>query len=500
MDASDDRSASSLESAEVTQHEIVDPVAQSAYVHRFESELARLKLSLATADDLVHAAATAQFVLLGEYHPLPGACQTAITLLDALGRQGRQVALAVEMVHARDQAILDDLLSGRCSETQFKTRMRYREEWGYPWAPVRDLLRAARQRQVSVFGLDIPPRGGVDDLPLRDAVAAERLGVLHRRRPQAVVIAIFGEAHLAAEHLPRLLDPRATTLRVFHDIDTGQKRAPRGVYQQGAGLFIWQRSAAHSRRRALARVYRAWSRHSLPAEPVDVALLFHEMIDHAARLLGIDPRRERLSEACWLADRYPEVLTLFGSTRSARWKAALPDAGRRVAAERAVQAGAWCYLANENLALTSRPVLRAAAREAGRFIAHWLTIGRLGSPRSIQVALAHEILATAIASLVEPALLRLAPRTVVQPWLSQSSSPTTVERQAQQVLATFDEAGTPSTLSRRMLADPIVLRLLGTTMALRWRRGGADARAVARVLREPSVFWSEVRVDRYRRR
>jgi len=322
----------------------------------------------------------ARILLLGEYHPLPSALETAAQLLEA--SRGRPVALGLEMIHARDQAPLERFLDGRLGESEFRRRIRYEVEWGYPWPAAARLLRRARALSIPVLGLDMPPRGGVENLGWRDRVAARRIAkVAATLGPRGMLLVVFGEAHLAASHLPRALTGEgidaAAVARVLHDLPTGNgrgRRDPRPLWlTDGNGVFVRQRARQGSRERALRRVVARWMAEEPEAAELDLPLLVHGLVDALARIAGIDPRRTPAGPARWLADTYPLVFGPGDRNAFSRWLAdtrALAIAPR-TALTLASRRGA-VFIPEANAVYLARLSLPLALAQAALFLARAL--------------------------------------------------------------------------------------------------------------------------------
>lgn len=332
----------------------------------------------------------ARIVLLGEYHPLPSALDTAAGLIGAL--DGRPVALGLEMIHARDQAPLQRFLERRLEASEFRRRIRYDVEWGYPWPAAGRLLARARELRVPVLGLDIPPRGGVENLAWRDRVAARRITrIAATLGPRGTLVVVFGEAHLASTHLPRALVSLGavdgSVVRVFHDLSGTPLDARRsGWLSAGAGLLVRQAAAPGARERALRRVVARWAAEEPAAAELDVPLLVHGLIDALAHAAGIDPRRASAGPARWLADTYPLVFGPHERRAFARWLAgtrALAIAPRNALAE-ATRCGA-VFVPEANAIHLARLSLPLALAQAARFLAAALAPAR---PPEARAALA----------------------------------------------------------------------------------------------------------------
>ncbi|HSM87275.1 MAG TPA: ChaN family lipoprotein, partial [Candidatus Limnocylindrales bacterium] len=181
-----------------------DPHGRLKYLRDFTEAFLDYEQVL-TAPDLRQKYAGSDVILLGDYHALAASQNFAAGLLAELADGSRPVVLAVEMVFARDQRVLDLWFTGEIGEDELRAAIRYDAEWGYDWGPFVALLRRARESGCAVYGIDCGPRGNMRRIGARDRYAAERISELRARMPESRVLALFGEAHLAPNHLPRWL-------------------------------------------------------------------------------------------------------------------------------------------------------------------------------------------------------------------------------------------------------------------------------------------------------
>jgi hypothetical protein len=168
-------------------------------------------------------------VLIGDYHALPAAQRHAASLFEQRALAGdRPVVLGVETIYARDQHILDEWWRREIDESEFRQRIRFDLDWGYDWAPFYNLLVTARDHADAVYGLDCVSREDLRKIGARDRHAATKLSEIRQRHPDAVIFVLFGESHLAPNHLSRELHsfmPGANILTVLQNIDALYWRA-----------------------------------------------------------------------------------------------------------------------------------------------------------------------------------------------------------------------------------------------------------------------------------
>ena len=114
------------------------------------------------------------------------------------------MVLGVETIFARHQHILDEWWRREIDESELRQRIRFDLDWGYDWAPFYELLVAARDHGEGIYGLDCMPRENLRKIGERDRHAAAKIAEIRGRHPDAVIFVLFGESHLAPEHLPRM--------------------------------------------------------------------------------------------------------------------------------------------------------------------------------------------------------------------------------------------------------------------------------------------------------
>ena len=185
--------------------------------------------SVLDADDVRNALNVADIVLIGDYHALPASQRYGASLIEQRTLAGgRPVVVGVETIFSRDQHILEEWWRREIDESELRQRIRFDLDWGYDWAPFRELLVAARDHAEALYGLDCMPREDLRKIGARDRHAAAKIAEIRERHPHAVIFVLFGESHLAPAHLPRLLRqqmPGARILTVLQNIDALYWRA-----------------------------------------------------------------------------------------------------------------------------------------------------------------------------------------------------------------------------------------------------------------------------------
>ncbi len=226
------RSAAQLQALAQMEREIraSDPHTRRKYLRDFNQAFRSYRevLSLAQLDA---ALLSADILLVGDYHALPASQHFAAKLIRKLAaaRGARSVPgipsliLGLEFLFACDQPILDDWMRGGIAELGLRQRVRFDVDWGYGWAPFYSLLQTARASGAGIFALDCMPRDDLRKIAARDRHAVEKVGQLLGVYPEARIVVLFGESHMAPNHLPALLReccPADHILTVLQNVDS----------------------------------------------------------------------------------------------------------------------------------------------------------------------------------------------------------------------------------------------------------------------------------------
>src|SRR5499427_9329197 len=199
------RSAAQLTALAGVEREIrsQDSHSRRKYLREFNQAFRSYESTL-DAQEVQNALHAADVVLIGDYHALPAAQRHAGNLLEQRALAGdRPVVLGVETIFARDQHIVDEWWRREIDEKELRERIRFDLDWGYDWAPFFELLATAREFAEGLYGLDCMPREDLRKIGARDRHAAHKIAEIRQRHPQAAVLVLFGESHLAPQHLPR---------------------------------------------------------------------------------------------------------------------------------------------------------------------------------------------------------------------------------------------------------------------------------------------------------
>ena len=107
---------------------------------------------------LMQALSDTKIVYVGEIHTSTEDHRIQQQVAEGLYAQNHNLALALEMFPKTAQPVLDRYSRGQLAEKTFLQEVNWKGVWGYPFALYRGILEWARDRQLKLVGLNIPPR------------------------------------------------------------------------------------------------------------------------------------------------------------------------------------------------------------------------------------------------------------------------------------------------------------------------------------------------------
>jgi hypothetical protein len=316
-------------------------------------------------------------VLVGDYHALPSSQRYLTSLLEDSGLNRRPIVLGVETIFSRDQHILDEWNRGEIDEAELRQRIRFELDWGYDWRPFYELLSAARERGAFIYGLDCMPREDLRKIGARDRHAADKIADLRRRHPDALVLVLFGESHLAPQHLPALLQqhlPTERMLTVLLNVDALYWRAAGEAHDRVEAVEVRNDVLCVFNATPLEKYenYRLcldrWGRNDNGAP--DLGPTLYNLIDGMVRFLGINQYSpHNTTQPRLLVDLMPEVYSRSSDSLLRRLLSRKGFTGEdRRSLLRQVRERGSVYLAPINAVYVRQFHMTASAEDATRFL------------------------------------------------------------------------------------------------------------------------------------
>jgi uncharacterized iron-regulated protein len=358
---------------------INDPNGRRKYLQDF-SQAFRSYEAVIDRQQLSSSVCAADMVLIGDYHALPSAQRFAATLLEGRAQPGdRPVVLGLETIFSRDQHILDEWWRREIDAEELQQRIRFDLDWGYDWAPFHELLVTAREHADAIYGLDCMPREDLRKIGARDRHAAHKMAEIRQLHPNAVVMVLFGESHLAPGHLPKVLRerlPEERVLTVLQNVDALYWRAAGEQDERVEAVRVSDDVVCVFNSTPLEKYenYRLhlsrWGR--TEEEGPDLAPTIYNLIDSLLRFLDIDRYSSHNgTQPKFLVDMMPEVYSRSSGARLrqqlSRHHATQEESETMV---RHVEERGSVYLPQVNAFYVREFKMMYAAEEAARFLHH----------------------------------------------------------------------------------------------------------------------------------
>ena len=354
-----------------------DPAGARKYLRDFRDAYRSYEKVL-TSGEVRSAIHDAGVVLLGDYHALPNSQRYAASLIQSPELADRKIVLGVETVFSRDQHILDEWIRGEIDESELRQRIRFDLDWGYDWAPFFELLTTARARGP-IYGLDCLPREDLRKIGARDSHAADKIAEIRASHPDALILVLFGESHLAPQHLPERVRERLAGERVLtalQNVDALFWRAAGEVCDRVEAVQVNDDVLCVFNATPLEKYenYRLWLDHWKRdgGGAPDLGPTVYNLIDGLVRLLEINRYSpHNTTQPRFLVDLMPEVYSRSSDTLLRRLlsrKGFSPET-RRAMLRRVKERGS-AYLPQLNAMYVRRFEMMTASEDAARFLHH----------------------------------------------------------------------------------------------------------------------------------
>ncbi|OGQ13973.1 MAG: hypothetical protein A3B70_03910 [Deltaproteobacteria bacterium RIFCSPHIGHO2_02_FULL_40_11] len=156
--------------------------------------------------DLISEIQKADIVYSGDYHTFVQSQKIPIRILREVVKRKKKIILGIEMVMSQHQVALDEYLNANITETEFLEDIEYERLWGFQWEHFKPIFEFAKEHHLKMVALNHRPkekkRSGISELTTRDTWAAKIIARTALENPGTLLVVIFGDLHLAQNHLP----------------------------------------------------------------------------------------------------------------------------------------------------------------------------------------------------------------------------------------------------------------------------------------------------------
>ncbi len=171
-------------------------------------------------DKLFRALMASDIVLIGDFHSLAQSQRSALRILRELNGK-RELQLGMECFRPEQNKLIESYLKGRILERTFVDKSLFKKRWGFPWSHYHQLMTWAKDKKVSVFGVDAmigaQPKKSVS-LKKRDGLIAREIIRRKKEHPESLIVVLIGDWHLADDHLLKALHAQTSAQKKTYRI------------------------------------------------------------------------------------------------------------------------------------------------------------------------------------------------------------------------------------------------------------------------------------------
>ena len=164
--------------------------------------------------------AKSKIVLIGDFHSFRQSQKGFIRLLEETLKLGKKPTIALECLQQSSQRFIDLFLDGLITLDELREESHFEKNWPFPWKNYREILLLAKEKNLPVFGINIPEKKRESEmLRKRDIAAAEKISAIAQTLETDLFFVLYGDLHLASPHLPNDLSkffPSENNILVIH--------------------------------------------------------------------------------------------------------------------------------------------------------------------------------------------------------------------------------------------------------------------------------------------
>ncbi len=141
---------------------------------------------------------------LGDYHTLLQSQKTALRILKEIVAKGRKVSLAIELVHWKNQPLLEAYLREELPEKEFLDAIGYPVTFPFNWTHYKPIFEFAKAESLPIYGINFTAQTTQNSLRSRDQKGAQALTQLISKHPEDLFFVLYGDIHLRKGGLPEM--------------------------------------------------------------------------------------------------------------------------------------------------------------------------------------------------------------------------------------------------------------------------------------------------------
>lgn len=177
------------------------------YSENYEREFKRT-WGVSDKNAFLRSVENTRIVVSGDFHSHPQSQRSHLRFLREFVKRGETPVVGLECVESKYQTTLDLFLESKISEQVFLEKIKWVEHWHFPWLSYKPIFDFAKKHKLKALALNRffkAPHS--QTLKQRDLHAGRVIGKFWEnaksKNERPILFVIFGNLHLAKDHLPR---------------------------------------------------------------------------------------------------------------------------------------------------------------------------------------------------------------------------------------------------------------------------------------------------------
>ncbi len=160
-------------------------------------------------------------IFWGDFHGVRQFQNNVLRWLKKVDLSKRPVVLALEVLGSHQQKWVDQYLQGDLSEEVFLEKVKWNQNWGFPWIYYQPLFRWARENKQVLRVINAPGRHVSSSK--REEWGVRQIREIRETYPEGQIFVLYGEYHLLPQGFPRWLKKNrlnSRTLYIFQNSES----------------------------------------------------------------------------------------------------------------------------------------------------------------------------------------------------------------------------------------------------------------------------------------
>ncbi|MEC9476182.1 MAG: ChaN family lipoprotein [Planctomycetota bacterium] len=177
--------------------------------------------------EIARQASRCDVIYFGDYHSLRESQKGPLRVIEKLLELGKKVVLCSEAFHIDSQPAVDRWVAMEITEEQLLSQSNWDQRWGFPWRNYSLQMSFFKDQKLPIVALNSDHEVVGDSFAAREKIAAMRIIETMTEHPDAILAVVFGDLHVAPDHLPAQVSRLATEssldtpsqITIFQNVD-----------------------------------------------------------------------------------------------------------------------------------------------------------------------------------------------------------------------------------------------------------------------------------------